>query len=304
MEVKSSNSSPWNRSKRYTGMSKRHFLVVKPPCQNRKLFKKLKQFLSRLEKLWFDEFIVSRWDEQFQTITSEQKIQLQPKPSDKEKSVYSVGFDLSELKNNSSMVFSIILSNNHKDAIGRIDSTVLVRNGVTATAAKKRKGQNIKWFYHGKPLNQENLQLIVTIGHDQFCMSYMNEQGKYVVHGDCPVSFLTEAEIGSVRNETFYLSVVMKNKGGSQIKVRTFYPKYGYLHPVYASSEIEPELKEQIELKEQMEQKEQGLPKKLKLSLKSQAFGAKVDSTTKSQTDSTKSSVKGEEVTEKCKDEL
>ena len=67
-------------------------------------------------------------------------------------------------------------------------------------------------------------------------MSYLNEEGRYVVHGDCPVSFLTEAEIGRVRNETFYLSVVMRNKGGKPITVRTFVPKSGFLHPAYSSS--------------------------------------------------------------------
>ena len=67
-------------------------------------------------------------------------------------------------------------------------------------------------------------------------MSYINKDGKVVVHGDCPVSFLTEAEIGIVKHETFYLTANMKNKGGKQITIRTFQPEVGYLHPVYAGA--------------------------------------------------------------------
>lgn len=39
------------------------------------------------------------------------------------------------------------------DLQGKKLNTILFRNGVTATAAKKLKNKNISWFYHGRPLN-------------------------------------------------------------------------------------------------------------------------------------------------------
>ena len=107
--------------------------------------------------LWFEEYISARKDKQFQIVTSEQAIQLQVKGYKKDRHVYSIGFDLSDLKSNPSTVFSIVLSNNPKDPLGERESTILVRNGVTATAAKKRLRRDMKWFYHGKPLNQGKL---------------------------------------------------------------------------------------------------------------------------------------------------
>lgn len=55
---------------------------------------------------------------------------------------YSVGIDLKELKNNINTVFSVILTSDSNDLVGRKADTVLFRNGVTATAATKRKGAN------------------------------------------------------------------------------------------------------------------------------------------------------------------
>jgi len=71
----------------------------------------------------------------------------------------------------------------------------------------------------------------VTVGYNQFCISQVIDE-QIIVHGDCPVSFLTKAEIGDVRDEKFHLSVFMKNKGGKDVTVKTFLPDYGYLHPV------------------------------------------------------------------------
>ena len=209
--------------------------------------------------LTFDEYITSRMDSRYQIVTSDQPIRLQVEDHRKDRYIYTIGFDLSDLKSNPYTVFSVVLSNNPKDPVGQSRDTVLVRNGVTATAAKKRKNQNLKWFYHGKPLNQENLKIIVTIGYDQFCMSYVDEKDKCIVMGDCPVSFLTEAEIGKVKNETFYLSVVMKNKGGKQISVRTFYPESGFLHPAYFEHQ---ERAKKSEVKEGMMEEEKSVDSK------------------------------------------
>jgi ubiquitin-protein ligase len=153
-------------------------------------------------------------------------------PDDKMKeNVYTIGFDLTDLKANLSTVFSIILSNAPKDPLGKKAKTILMRNGVTATAAKKKEDGITDWFYHGKPMNQDDLKLIVTIGYNQFCISYL-ENDRKIVHGDSPVSFLTPDDIGKVAKQPFYLSVLLKNKGGPSINVKTFLPTHGYVHPV------------------------------------------------------------------------
>ena len=190
----------------------------------------------------FDGVIRSlRGDTRYQIVTAEKPIRLQVKEEKKHGNVYSIGFDLSDLKNNPKLVFAIVLSNAPDDPLGQKEDTVLVRNGVTATAAKKRRGQKLQWFYHGKPLHQDNLKIIVTVGYDQFCLSYLDENGRSIIHGDCPVSFLTEAEIGSVKKEDFYLSLFMRNKEGPQVTIKTFIPNTGFLHPAYSELEAQRE---------------------------------------------------------------
>jgi ubiquitin-protein ligase len=171
-------------------------------------------------------------NDQFVIVCS-QAINLQVDEDKKSENVYSIGFDLSDLKNNKKTVFSIILTSNPSDNQGAKKETVLVRNGVTATAAKKLFGGKMNWFYHGKPMNQDDIKLVVSVGYDQFCISYY-EGDKILVHGDCPVSFLTYNEIGPHKSTQFYLTVLMKNKGGAIVTVKTFKPEYGYLHPIYA----------------------------------------------------------------------
>ena len=184
----------------------------------------------------FDNELTSSKDSGYHIFASENQIKLQVEDAKKENNVFSIGFELSGLKANPYMIFFVALTNDPQDIEGKSPFTICVRNGSTATAAKKKRYEKLQWFYHGIPLNQENLRIIVTVGYDQFCMSYINKDGKVVVHGDCPVSFLTEAEIGIVKHETFYLTANMKNKGGKQITVRTFQPEVGYLHPVYAGA--------------------------------------------------------------------
>jgi len=68
-------------------------------------------------------------------------------------------------------VFSVILSNKPGiDLFGNDSDTILLRNGVTGTAANKTAGDKIIWFYHGRLLNDGNLSVCIT--QDQFTMSY------------------------------------------------------------------------------------------------------------------------------------
>jgi ubiquitin-protein ligase len=145
---------------------------------------------------------------------------------------YSIGIDLSEMKNNPFTVFSIVLSTSQTDMTGKEKSTVLLRNGVTATSAKKLENKSIEWFYHGVPMNDDNLQLIVTVGMNQFTICYKTDKHpNYIVHGDCAVSFLTPAEIGNVKGKPFYLNLYTKTKKGDPVKVTLFKPAQGLLHP-------------------------------------------------------------------------
>lgn len=80
------------------------------------------------------------------------------------KDTYTFAVDLSELHSN--VVFSVILINKHGDLTGVKPNTILIRNGVTATAARKRAGEETQWFYHGKPMNDGDMRLHVTIGAD------------------------------------------------------------------------------------------------------------------------------------------
>ncbi|KAI0104651.1 hypothetical protein GGR51DRAFT_224166 [Nemania sp. FL0031] len=141
---------------------------------------------------------------------------------------HSFAMDLSEL--HAGIVFSVILSNSASDLVGKKADTILVRNGVTATAARKRANEKTKWFYHGKPMNDGDMRLHVTIGRDQMTFAYYSNGRRYV-HGDCPVSRLTESQIGDVRGVPFYVHVSMKRKSGLPAKVTFLDTKgKGYVH--------------------------------------------------------------------------
>ncbi|KAF1848991.1 uncharacterized protein K460DRAFT_83878 [Cucurbitaria berberidis CBS 394.84] len=122
--------------------------------------------------------------------------------------VHSFAVDLSGL--HADIVFSVILSNSN-DVLGRESGTILVRNGVTATAARKLANRNTVWFYHGKPMNDGDMRLHVTIGRDQMTFAYY-EDGRLYVHGDCPVSRLSAEHIGDVRDVPFYVHIYTKDK--------------------------------------------------------------------------------------------
>lgn len=152
--------------------------------------------------------------------------------------VYSFAVDLSRL--NKDVVFSVILSNSKRDIIGRERDTVLIRNGVTATAARKLAGKSTMWFYHGKPLNDGDMQLHVTIGRDQMTFVYY-EDGRRYVHGDCPVSRLSAEHIGDVRGVPFYVHIYTKVKTGDRANPVTIdlldIKETGYIHELVGEEE-------------------------------------------------------------------
>ncbi|KAL2202783.1 hypothetical protein CC79DRAFT_1337443 [Sarocladium strictum] len=133
--------------------------------------------------------------------------------------MYTFAVDLSEVHDK--MVFSVILTNTLDDLTGRKPETVLVRNGVTATAARKRTGQEAQWFYHGKPMNDGDMRLHVTIGADQMTMAYYGDDGHRYILGDCPVSRLTHNEIGDVRGVPFWIQIYTKNRAKTPTKIYT-----------------------------------------------------------------------------------
>jgi hypothetical protein len=123
--------------------------------------------------------------------------------------LHSFAVDLSGLHAN--IVFSVILSNSSNDILGKKSDTILVRNGVTATAARKLANKAMKWFYHGKPMNDGDMRLHVSVGRDQMTFAYY-EDGRSFVHGDCPVSQLSAEHIGDVRGVPFYVHIYTKDK--------------------------------------------------------------------------------------------
>jgi hypothetical protein len=123
--------------------------------------------------------------------------------------VHTFAVDLSAL--DPDIVFSVILSNSKTDFVGRKADTILVRNGVTATAARKVVGKKTQWFYHGKPMNDGDMRLHVSVGRDQMTFAYQ-EGGEMIVHGDCPVSRLGKGNIGDVEGVPFFVHILTKDK--------------------------------------------------------------------------------------------
>ena len=142
---------------------------------------------------------------------------------------YVCGVDLSNLTSN--YVFSVVLTNDSTDLTGRKASTILFRNGVTASAAiKTPKNNTTKWYYHGKPFNCKNLKLVVTITPREFTFAYTDEttDNRWLIHGDYPVCLLDEASAGNLKNKDFYLVLYFKRKSGNNnIEILNTYPKKG-----------------------------------------------------------------------------
>ena len=143
----------------------------------------------------------------------------------------TVNLDVTELAKNPYVVFSVILSNAPNDPVGRKRGTILIRDGVTATAAKKVRHGATKWFYHGTPMNEGMSRFNVTIHNNQFTMSYLdNESGQMVVFGDSVVSFLREKEL-KANQDNFYLTIFLKNKQGQNIQIKNLNLNEGFVHP-------------------------------------------------------------------------
>ncbi|KAI1118405.1 hypothetical protein F5Y14DRAFT_400270 [Nemania sp. NC0429] len=147
---------------------------------------------------------------------------------DPDQSVQTFAVDLSQL--HSGIVFSVILSNSKNDLVGKKPGTILVRNGVTATAARKRANDTTQWFYHGKPMNDGDMRLHVTIGRDQMTMAYYSG-GRLYVHGDCPVSRLSAGQIGDVRGVPFHVHIFLIQKSGEPAEITLLDTEgKGYIH--------------------------------------------------------------------------
>lgn len=144
---------------------------------------------------------------------------------------WSVFLDLRNL--HAGVVFSVILSNKPgTDPFGKNGDTILLRNGVTGTAAKKRANQPIVWFYHGKPLNDQNLSVCITVTGDQFTLAYKSDDtSSYLVHGDTPISKLGRAQIGDVEGIPFYVNILFKRKSGDDGFINILdQGETGYIH--------------------------------------------------------------------------
>jgi hypothetical protein len=146
---------------------------------------------------------------------------------------WSTVLDLNNL--HAGIVFSVILSNKPgTDNFGTHNDTILLRNGVTGTAAKKISQDKILWFYHGKPLNDGHLSVSVTVTQDQFTLAYKADgtaRDTFIVHGDTPVSKLGRAQIGDVAGIPFYLSIFLKRKGGRGGFINVLdQRRLGYIH--------------------------------------------------------------------------
>jgi hypothetical protein len=65
----------------------------------------------------------------------------------------------------------VVLSNSN-DLLCKRSSTILVRDEVTASAARDLTNRNTAWFYHCKPMDDGNMRLHVTIGRNQMTFVY------------------------------------------------------------------------------------------------------------------------------------
>jgi len=147
-----------------------------------------------------------------------------------EETSFTCGFNLNELTSN--YVFSVVLTTNPDDLTGRKHDTILFRNGVTGSAAIKSNKTNNQtvWFYHGKPLNQTNLKLTITISNQQFTMAYrdISTKDKWVIHGDYPIAYLDEKSHPDISGKDFYLVLYFKRKSGSNtFEVENILPEKG-----------------------------------------------------------------------------
>ncbi len=132
-------------------------------------------------------------------------------------------------------VFSIVLTNDPSDLVGKKTGTILVRNGVTASAAVKKHGKATQWFYHGKPMVGKDVKIYVSITRDKFTLSYTDDKHPTpVVHGDTSVMTGLEKHFnGSPR----HLCIFMKHKFGPKSTIAVKPSDTHYTHatrpPIY-----------------------------------------------------------------------
>jgi ubiquitin-protein ligase len=126
---------------------------------------------------------------------------------------YSFSLDISKLKLNPSLVFSVILTSNSSDVTGKGSDVFVWRLGVTATGASSltsfkaqeiaskqgkcssQSGNVTKWFYHGQPWQTYN-KIHITLSDGQFVFSYEDESGNVYVIGDTPLAYINSKNIG------------------------------------------------------------------------------------------------------------
>ena len=104
-----------------------------------------------------------------------------------------------------------------------------------ATAAKKLVNKKLNWFYHGKPLNNGDMCLNITITEKQFVFSYQDDSsnGEWIVHGDTPVSCLGKKHVGDLTGQNFYLVIYVKNKNierKGKFTITQVFTNTGYIH--------------------------------------------------------------------------
>lgn len=113
---------------------------------------------------------------------------------------------------------------------------------MTATAAKKLPNKKLNWFYHGKPLNNGDMLLNITITGKQFIFSYQDEStnGEWTIHGDTPLTRLDKKVVGDLSKQNFYLVIFVKNKNkklGGKFSLGQVFTNVGYIHKASEYSE-------------------------------------------------------------------
>jgi hypothetical protein len=155
-------------------------------------------------------------------------------PISLQKGCWTAEFNLQKLT--AEYILSFVLTNDIKDLKGSSQKTTLFRNGVTATAAKKLAGKPMNWFYHGKPLNNGDMSLNITVTEKQFVFSYKDDSsnGEWVIHGDSPLTSLGVKSVGDLSKEKFYLVIYIKNKNGKnangKFRISQVFTNTGFIH--------------------------------------------------------------------------
>jgi ubiquitin-protein ligase len=143
---------------------------------------------------------------------------------------YVAGFDLSTLSAN--YVLSFVITNNPRDLVGKQKDTILFRNGVTATAARRTLLMpKTIWAFSGRALKQGNLKLAITVSPSEILFAYqdLSTSGEWFVHGDVALTPLNPKVVGDLRDIPFYFVIYLKRKWGTdKLSLPNLHPKYGF----------------------------------------------------------------------------